>query len=158
MVIVFREGLDLVFRFVHALLNNLFRFRSSAADARKQGFVIRGKNVDHDRLGHFFFDLERALDFNIENDILSCGECVLDGFSGCAVVVSDVLRVFEHFALFDLVFKIGFVHEIIMNAVLFSGSGRAGRCGNGEIKGCKLAKAAYDRALSASCGTGDDNE
>ena len=139
-------------------MDDLLGLRASAADAREQGFVIGGKNVDHDRFGHFLLDLERALDFNIEDDVFSGGECFVYGLFGGAVVIAYVLRVFEHFALCDLLFKIGFVHEIIVNAVLFSGSGGTGRCGNGEIKGRKLAQAAHDGALAASGGTGDDNE
>lgn len=64
-----------------------------------------------------------AVGFDLQDDIVTLGELLLDGTAGGAVVVAVVDVIFQHAVIGDELLKFCPGNEVVMHAVHFAGAG-----------------------------------
>jgi len=67
-----------------------------------------------------------AVGFDLQDDIVTLGELLLDGTAGGAVVVAVVDVIFQHAVIGDELLKFCPGNEVVMHAVHFAGAGGTG--------------------------------
>src|SRR5438876_10219671 len=117
------------------------------------------RDEDEEAVRLAFADEGRAVDVDLENDVVAPVQGVLDPPAGGPIVVVVDPRPLEEFLLFDQAEEFGLADEAIALAVHLPGSGRPGSVRHGVLElGGQLEEAPQNGILPHSAWSGDHNQ
>ena len=143
---------------LQAALDGLLILGAAATQTALELLHIRGQHKDGRCTGVHLLDVACALDLDDEDDRDAQLHAALDLAAQRAVVVLAVFCVLDDLVMCQMILKIGYRHEVVIDAVLFTLTRGAGRGGDGVLNFRVLFQQSGNNGILAGAGRAGDNK